>query len=77
GHSAPTTLLSIEISDDNLPPSVEAATFTLVLRKASALRHPNLKRVDCVCSNRCLSTKLRPPLSHLNEPSRRHDLPFA
>uniref|UniRef100_A0A9I9E9F9 Uncharacterized protein n=1 Tax=Cucumis melo TaxID=3656 RepID=A0A9I9E9F9_CUCME len=31
-----------------------------------------MKRVDCVCSNWCLSTKLQPPLSHLHKPSRRH-----
>uniref|UniRef100_A0A9I9EBD0 Uncharacterized protein n=1 Tax=Cucumis melo TaxID=3656 RepID=A0A9I9EBD0_CUCME len=31
----PASLLSIEISSDNLPPSVEAATVTLVLRQAS------------------------------------------
>uniref|UniRef100_A0A9I9DXR0 Uncharacterized protein n=1 Tax=Cucumis melo TaxID=3656 RepID=A0A9I9DXR0_CUCME len=32
------SLLSTEISDDNLPPSVEAVTVTLVLRQAS-VRH--------------------------------------
>uniref|UniRef100_A0A9I9E927 Uncharacterized protein n=1 Tax=Cucumis melo TaxID=3656 RepID=A0A9I9E927_CUCME len=49
--TTPTSLLSIEISSDNLSPSVEAATVTLILRQASASQHPNLKRADCVCSN--------------------------
>uniref|UniRef100_A0A9I9EBY7 Uncharacterized protein n=1 Tax=Cucumis melo TaxID=3656 RepID=A0A9I9EBY7_CUCME len=33
--TTPTSLLSIEISSDNLSPSVEAATVTLILRQAS------------------------------------------
>uniref|UniRef100_A0A9I9EAZ2 Uncharacterized protein n=1 Tax=Cucumis melo TaxID=3656 RepID=A0A9I9EAZ2_CUCME len=36
--TASTSLLSIEISGDNLPPFVEAATVTLVLRQASVHR---------------------------------------
>uniref|UniRef100_A0A9I9EJ91 Uncharacterized protein n=1 Tax=Cucumis melo TaxID=3656 RepID=A0A9I9EJ91_CUCME len=36
--AVPASLLSIEILGDNLPPSVEAATVTLVLRQASVCR---------------------------------------
>uniref|UniRef100_A0A9I9EKF0 Uncharacterized protein n=1 Tax=Cucumis melo TaxID=3656 RepID=A0A9I9EKF0_CUCME len=36
--AAPASLLSTEISSDNLPLSVEAATITLVLRQASLHR---------------------------------------
>uniref|UniRef100_A0A9I9ECM6 Uncharacterized protein n=1 Tax=Cucumis melo TaxID=3656 RepID=A0A9I9ECM6_CUCME len=53
-----------------------AVSFPSAISLAS--RRPDLKRADCVCSNWCLSGKLRLSSSHFHEPSRRrHDLPFA